>query len=140
MARLGRSLRPDGKSVPAIRTEAIRKEFNGFVAVKDVSLEVAEGQSFGLLGPNGAGKSTLIRMLTTLLLPTRGTASVAGYDIRKNADSVRKSVGVIAQAMTSDPDLTAAENLNFYARLYGLSGANRRKLVEELLVTVDLWE
>jgi ABC-2 type transport system ATP-binding protein len=123
-----------------IRTEGLCKLFDDFAAVDEVTFETDEGQSFGLLGPNGAGKSTLIRMLTTLIEPTSGTALVAGHDIRRNPDSVRREIGVIPQAMTSDPELTAAENLNFYARLYGLSGSARRHTVEELLVTIDLHE
>ena len=126
--------------MPAIRTEGLRKQFGEFVAVRDVSFEVAEGENFGLLGPNGAGKSTLIRLLTTLLEPTSGTAEVAGYDVRRDPDSVRRAIGVIPQAFTSDPGLTAGENLDFYAKLYRVPPSRRRRMVDELLMSVGLSE
>ena len=86
----------------------------------DISFSVEPGEIFGLLGPNGAGKSTLIRMLTTLLPPTTGTASVGGFDIVKQPDSVRRTIGVIPQAMTSDTELSVEENLIIFAKLYGV--------------------
>jgi ABC-2 type transport system ATP-binding protein len=91
-----------------------------------------------LLGPNGAGKSTLIRMMVTLLLPTSGTAVVNGYDIVKQANGVRKSIGVIPQAMTSDLELSVEENLIIFAKLYGVPRAKREKLIDELLAAVEL--
>jgi len=126
--------------MPAIRVDGLRKQFGDFVAVQGASFHVAEGENFGLLGPNGAGKSTLIRMLTTLLEPTSGTAQVAGHDVRREADAVRRAIGVIPQALTSDPDLTAAENLEFYAKLYSVPRSPRRRMVDELLASVDLLE
>jgi ABC-2 type transport system ATP-binding protein len=122
----------------AIRAVDLRKAFGTFVAVKGVSLDVEAGSSFALLGPNGAGKSTLIRMLTTLVEPTSGTATVAGYDVIKQADDVRRAIGVIPQALTSDPELTAAENLEFYAGLYSVPRAQWPELVERLLHLVNL--
>jgi ABC-2 type transport system ATP-binding protein len=122
----------------AIRAVDLRKAFGDFVAVKAVSLDVEAGSSFALLGPNGAGKSTLIRMLTTLVEPTSGTATVAGYDVMRQADDVRRAIGVIPQALTSDPELTAAENLEFYAGLYSVPRAQWPELVERLLHLVDL--
>ncbi len=104
----------------AIEVKGLTKRFGDFVAVDHVSFEVSEGELFGLLGPNGAGKTTLIRMLTTLTPPTEGTAQVAGHDVRKDADGVRNSIGVIPQAPTSDPELTAEENLQIHAKLYGV--------------------
>ena len=83
-----------------------------------------EGEIFGLLGPNGAGKSTLIRMMTTLIPITSGKAFIAGYDVSENADAARRTMGVIPQAMTSDIDLTVAENMSIYAK--ALRGAARR--------------
>ncbi len=124
--------------MPAIRSEGLRKEFGGFAAVKSVSLHVEEGENFGLLGPNGAGKSTFIRMLTTLLSPTAGTASVAGYDIRSDPDAVRRRIGVVPQPITSDLKLTAAENLDFYAKLHSVPGSKRRKIIPELLEWIGL--
>ena len=96
------------------------------------------GEIFGLLGPNGAGKSTLIRMLTTLVPPTSGTAIVAGHDIIRDPNAVRASIGVIPQNMTSDPELTCAENIGIHARLYGITGARRRQRTAELLEAVGL--
>ena len=123
---------------PAIRATGLRKVFGDFVAVQDVSLDVAAGSSFALLGPNGAGKSTLIRMLTTLIEPTAGTATVAGHDVAKHPDAVRRAIGVIPQALTSDPELTAAENLEFYAGLYSVPRQTWPALVSGLLDLVDL--
>jgi len=108
------------------------------VAVDDVSLAVEQGELFGLLGPNGAGKTTLIRMLTTLTPPSSGSAHVAGYDVRTEAEGVRNSIGVIPQALTSDPELTAEENLNIHAKLYGVPSERRTALVRDLLEAVDL--
>jgi len=108
------------------------------LAVDNVSFTVRSGEIFGLLGPNGAGKSTLIRMLTTLVPPTDGTAVVAGHDIIHDPTAVRESIGVIPQNMTSDPELTCAENLGIHARLYGITGAARRRVTAELLQAVGL--
>ncbi len=99
--------------VPAAVTGTIEvknlvKQFGTFTAVDDISFTVQAGEIFGLLGPNGAGKSTLIRMLVTLLPPTRGSASINGFDVVKRANDVRCSIGVIPQAMTSDLELTRA--------------------------------
>jgi len=91
---------------PAIQVIDIVKRFGNFTAVDGVSFAVEEGEIFGLLGPNGAGKSTLIRMMTTLLDITSGTAIIEGADVRKNPNTARRSMGVIPQAMTSDGDLT----------------------------------
>ena len=108
------------------------------LAVDDVSFQVPKGEIFGLLGPNGAGKSTLIRMLTTLVPPTSGTALVGEHDIIRDPNAVRMNIGVIPQNMTSDPELTCAENLGIHARLYGITGARRRQRTEELLEAVGL--
>jgi ABC-2 type transport system ATP-binding protein len=106
--------------LPAIAVEHAVKRYGDFEAVKDVSFSVAEGEIFGLLGPNGAGKSTLIRMMTTLIPLTAGRAIVAGHDVAKDPDAVRRVIGVIPQALTSDPDLTVEENLSIYAKLYSM--------------------
>ena len=103
-----------------------------------VSFDVAEGEVFGLLGPNGAGKSTLIRMMTTLLEITGGTALVEGYDVRNDPNKARRNIGVIPQAMTSDGDLTVWENLSIYSKLYGIAPAERESSINELLELVDL--
>jgi ABC-2 type transport system ATP-binding protein len=122
----------------AIDVQEIVKQFGDFTAVGGISFAVEEGEIFGLLGPNGAGKSTLIRMMTTLLQPTRGTAKVNGFDIVTQADGVRQSIGVIPQAMTSDVELSVEENLSIYAKLYGVPREKRRRLIQELLAAVEL--
>jgi ABC-2 type transport system ATP-binding protein len=122
----------------AIAVENIVKRYGDFEAVKGVSFAVAEGEIFGLLGPNGAGKSTLIRMMTTLIPVTAGKAIVAGHDVSKDPDDVRRAIGVIPQAMTSDQDLTVGENLSIYAKLYGVPRAQREKSIAEVLEAVDL--
>jgi ABC-2 type transport system ATP-binding protein len=124
--------------VSAIEVMEIRKCFGDFCAVNGLSFTVQQGEIFGLLGPNGAGKSTLIRMLTTLLPPTSGTARVNGFDVIKQANKVRSTIGVIPQAMTSDLDLTAAENMNIFAKLYKVPKERRSRVVPELLKAVDL--
>src|SRR5213083_1143601 len=122
----------------AIDVRNIVKTFGDFTAVKGITFAVDEGEIFGLLGPNGAGKSTLIRMLTTLLPPTSGSARVTGYDVVQSAEGVRCSIGVIPQAMTSDLDLSLAENLNIFAKLYSVPRETRRRRVKELLEAVEL--
>jgi ABC-2 type transport system ATP-binding protein len=122
----------------AIEVEHIVKRYGDFEAVKDVNFRVAEGEIFGLLGPNGAGKSTLIRMMTTLIPVTSGKAIVAGHDVAKDPDAVRRLIGVIPQALTSDPDLTLEENLSIYAKLYSVPRAQRERNVTEVLEAVDL--
>ena len=124
--------------MPAIDVRNIVKKFGDFTAVNGVSFTVEEGEIFGLLGPNGAGKSTLIRMLTTLLPPTAGTALVSGFDVKEQADGVRRSIGVIPQALTSDLELSVEENLIIFAKLYGVPRAKRVKLIDELLAAVEL--
>ncbi|MGD0546224.1 MAG: ATP-binding cassette domain-containing protein [Terracidiphilus sp.] len=125
-------------TAPAIEVAHIVKRYGDFEAVKDVSFSVADGEIFGLLGPNGAGKSTLIRMMTTLIPLTGGRAIVAGHDVVKEPDAVRRMIGVIPQALTSDPDLTVEENLSIYAKLYSVPKAERIKNITEVLEAVDL--
>jgi ABC-2 type transport system ATP-binding protein len=122
----------------AIDVRQIVKRFGDFTAVQGISFAVDEGEIFGLLGPNGAGKSTLIRMLTTLLSPTEGTAIVNGFDVVREANGVRQSIGVIPQAMTSDVELSVEENLIIYAKLYGVPREKRIRLMAELLDAVEL--
>ncbi len=122
----------------AIEVSGIRKCFGEFCAVDGLTFTVEHGEIFGLLGPNGAGKSTLIRVLTTLLPPTAGTARVNGFDVASDPDMVRSSIGVIPQAMTSDLDLSAAENMLIFAKLYGVPREKRNRVIHELLEAVDL--
>ena len=128
----------NGSGPPAIAVEHIVKRYGDFEAVKDISFSVADGEIFGLLGPNGAGKITLIRMMTTLIPLTAGKAIVAGHDVAKDPDAVRRMIGVIPQALTSDPDLTVEENLSIYAKLYSVPKAEREKNIAEVLEAVDL--
>jgi ABC-2 type transport system ATP-binding protein len=122
----------------AIEVRDIYKKFGDFTAVKGITFDVKAGEIFGLLGPNGAGKSTLIRMMVTLLPPTSGTATINGFDVVKKADDVRRSIGVIPQAMTSDLELTVHENLLIFAKLYGVPRETRTRLIAELLEAVEL--
>jgi len=121
-----------------IEVEKLTKCFGDFCAVDALSFTVNHGEVFGLLGPNGAGKSTLIRMLTTLVTPTSGTARVNGFDVTRAANEVRQSIGVIPQAMTTDLDLSAEENLSIFAKLYGIPREKRRHTIRELIRAVDL--
>ncbi len=122
----------------AIEVQHIIKKYGDFTAVDDVSFNVKEGEIFGLLGPNGAGKSTLIRMMTTLIPITAGTARISGHDVAKDPNAVRRTIGVIPQALTSDLDLTVEENLSIYAKLYDVPAKERERSIDELLELVDL--
>jgi ABC-2 type transport system ATP-binding protein len=124
--------------MPDVEVDKLRKCFGDFCAVDSLSFSVNHGEVFGLLGPNGAGKSTLIRMLTTLVLPTSGTARVGGHDIVRTPNEVRQVIGVIPQAMTSDLDLSAEENMSIFAKLYGIPREKRRRMIDELIEAVDL--
>src|SRR5579859_8046387 len=121
-----------------IEVEKLTKCFGDFCAVKELTFTVSHGEVFGLLGPNGAGKSTLIRMLTTLVPPTSGTARIDGFDVVRGANQVRQCIGVIPQAMTSDLDLSAEENMSIFAKLYSIPRDKRRRTIRELLKAVDL--
>ncbi len=125
-------------ATPAIEVENIVKRYGSFEAVGGVTFQVADSEIFGLLGPNGAGKSTLIRMMTTLIPVTEGRALIAGHDVVREPDAVRRLIGVIPQALTSDIDLTVEENLSIYAKLYGVPRAERERNITRLLEAVDL--
>lgn len=124
----------------AIEARKLTKRFGDTVAVDGIDLAVREGELFGILGPNGAGKTTLVRMLIGLLPITSGEAWVAGVDVRRDPDAVRRALGGVPQALTSDLDLTGQENLDIFARLFSMRGAERRERIEELLHRVGLWE
>jgi ABC-2 type transport system ATP-binding protein len=117
----------------AIRTVALHKRFGDLIAVERLDLEVRRGEIFGLLGANGSGKTTTIRMLTGLLPPTSGEATVAGIDVVRDPEAVRRRLGYMSQRYGLYDDLTAEENLRFYAGLYGLIGREGRERVEELI-------
>jgi len=103
-----------------------------------MSFEIARGELFGLLGPNGAGKTTLISILATMLPATRGSATVCGFDVRTQAEQVRRSIGIVFQDPSLDDELTGEENLDFHARLYGMDSRTRRSRRDEVLALVDL--
>ena len=124
----------------AIEAHGITKRFGSLVAVDHVDLEVREGELFGLLGPNGAGKTTLLRMLIGLISITSGEARVAGVDVRRDPDGVRRALGVVPQALTSDLELTGYENLDIYGRFFDVHRSQRRARIDELLHRVGLWE
>jgi ABC-2 type transport system ATP-binding protein len=121
-----------------IETHDLTREFNGLTAVDRVSFSVKKGEIFGFLGPNGAGKSTTINMLTTLLLPTGGTALVDGYDIVEEQDQVRRSIGIVPQDMVLENELTARENLIFHGEVYGMSRHEIEERIPDLLKLVEL--
>ena len=121
-----------------IEAKGLTRRFDGLVAVDHIDLDVEEGEIFGFLGPNGAGKTTTIKMLTTLLKPSEGEAKVCGYDVVKQPDLVRRSIGVVFQEPALDDQLTGRENLDFHARLYGLNRREREERIEEVLKLVGL--
>ena len=122
----------------AICVEGISKHFGKVRALDNISLSVGEGIVFALLGPNGSGKTTLIRILTTLLIPDSGTARVGGFDIRKNASSIRPIIGLAGQYPAVDEDLTGKENLEMIGQLYHLGNIKSRARTGELLQTFEL--
>jgi len=123
-----------------IEVEGLTKRFGEFVAADEVSFAVDRGEIYGLLGPNGAGKTTLIRMLTTLLAPTSGTARVEGHDIVREKSAVRRAIGTVSQAQTTDENLTVRENLSVQGKMYGLSGRTLSQRIERRLNQVGLWD
>lgn len=129
---------PSRPSDIAIEARDLTKHFGDFVAVDGVSFEVPRGTVLGILGPNGAGKTTTVRMMTTLLTPTSGTAFVAGHDVTREPTRVRAAMGLTAQGATVDDLLTGRENLRMIGALYGLSRGAARSRADELLEQFDL--
>ena len=133
---------PSQANVPArdrgITVERLTRRFGDLVAVDDTDLRVESGEIFGFLGPNGAGKSTLVKMLTTILAPTSGRASVAGHDVRRHQSKVRELIGVALQDVGLDPLMTGAELLVLQARLFGEPAGGARRTAARLLTTVGL--
>ena len=123
-----------------IEVKNLTKKFDDFVAVNDVSFSVNEGEIFAFLGPNGAGKSTTIKMLTTLLHPTRGTVTLAGHDPVRQPDLVRRTFGIVFQDPSLDDELTAWENMEFHGVLYDVPDKLRWERILQLLKFVDLWD
>jgi ABC-2 type transport system ATP-binding protein len=126
------------QTTKAVEVFELAKKFGSITAVDEVSFEVMEGEIFGFLGPNGAGKTTLVRMLTTLVKPTSGGARVACCDVAKRPEAVRREIGVVPQALTSDLDLTGFENMDIYGRFYGIPSKERKERINDLLEKVGL--
>jgi ABC-2 type transport system ATP-binding protein len=127
--------------MPAIlEVDNLKKKYGDFEAVKGISFEVQEGEVFGLLGPNGAGKTQTISMLTGVIEPTSGTARIGGHDIRSDMDKAKKINGLVPQDLALYPTLSARANLNFFGRIYGLSGKDLKERVEDVLRIVALTE
>jgi ABC-2 type transport system ATP-binding protein len=124
----------------AITVAGLSKSFGDVEAVRGVDFEVAVGEVFGFLGPNGAGKSTTINMLCTLLKPSAGSATVAGYDVVKDRDDVRRHIGLVFQDPTLDSYLTGAQNLRMHAELYGVERELVAPRMQQVLTMVGLWE
>jgi ABC-2 type transport system ATP-binding protein len=124
----------------AIEVNELRKSFDDLEAVRGVSFEVGRGEIFGFLGPNGAGKTTTINMLCTLVTPTGGSAFVAGHDVARERDDVRRNIGLVFQDQTLDGQLTATQNLRLHAELYGIERPLVEPRIRQVLEMVDLWE
>src|SRR3954453_6413416 len=124
----------------AIEVSGLAKAFGEIEAVRGVSFEVGRGEVFGFLGPNGAGKTTTINMLCTLARPTGGSALVAGHDVVRERDDVRRNIGLVFQDPTLDGYLTAAQNLRLHAELYGVQSALVEPRMRQVMEMVGLWE
>jgi len=123
-----------------IEIKKLTKKFGDFTAVDNINLSIREGEIFGFLGPNGAGKTTTISMLTTLIKPTKGNATISGHDISQESIDVRSVIGVVPQSFALFPELTAQENLNYIGKLYGLTSKKIKERSEYLLKQVSLYE
>jgi len=124
----------------AIHAADLTRRFGDLVAVDRISFDIEQGEIFGLLGPNGAGKTTTLSMLSTMLEPTSGTATVMGIDVTKDQDGVRKAIGIVFQDQSLDEELTAQENMDFHGRLYRIPKETREQRTEELLKLVELFD
>ncbi|MEO8431703.1 MAG: ATP-binding cassette domain-containing protein [Acidobacteriota bacterium] len=125
---------------PSIEAIGLTKRFGDFVADDSVTFTVPPGETYGLLGPNGAGKTTLVRMLTTLLPPTSGVARIRGHDVVSARGQVRRAIGTVSQAITTDENLSVRENLSVQGKMYGLWGRELKRRIELRLGQVGLWE
>jgi ABC-2 type transport system ATP-binding protein len=136
--KINRSQPPSEPKSLILQTEELTRRFGKFTAVNDLSISVERGEIFGLLGPNGAGKSTVIKMLTTLLPITEGTAILAGYDVSRQSDPVRRAIGYVPQALSADGSLTGYENLLIFAKLYEIPKKGRDRRIWEILEYMGL--
>ncbi len=123
-----------------IEVESLTRMYGSFAAVDALSLQVVQGEIFGLVGPNGAGKTTTIKMLTTLLPPTSGSATLAGYDVVRQAAQVRRVIGYVPQVISADGSLTGYENLMVFAKLYDLPPSERKRRIDDALEFMGLSE
>lgn len=128
----------DGGGNAAVRINALRKAFGSLIAVQGLTLSIASGEVFGLLGPNGSGKTTTIRMLCGLIAPTSGDATVAGFDVVRESEKIRRVIGYMSQKYGLYDDLTVWENLRFYSTVYGLRGAERDARIDALMGELGL--
>jgi ABC-2 type transport system ATP-binding protein len=140
LADTGQDVVTQDVSDPVVMARGLTKHYGGIEAVRGIDLDVVAGETFGFLGPNGAGKSTTIGMLCTLIGPTSGSATVAGYDVVHDRDEVRRNIGLVFQDTTLDGYLTAAQNLRFHAELYGMPRALIADRMERVLTMVGLWD
>ncbi len=128
------------KKLDIIKVNNLTKKFKKLTAVNHISFSVKKGEIFGFLGPNGAGKTTTIKMLTTLLNPTEGDATIVDFDIVTQRNQVRQNIGIVFQEPALDIELSGEENLEYHARMYGINKSNRKKRIDEVLSLVDLEE
>ena len=136
---LSRANRPPSSADEAVvEAEGLTKRFGSFAAARDISFRIRRGEIFGLLGPNGAGKSTTFKMLCGLLVPTEGTARVAGADLYRSGGRARAKLGYMAQKFSLYGDLSARQNLDFFSGIYGLSGRNRREAIDRMVDAFEL--
>ena len=124
--------------LPAVSARNLSKRFGNFTAVDQVSFSIPKGEIFGLLGPNGAGKTTTIRMLCGIFPPTAGEGAVLGFDIKKDAEEIKKNIGYMSQKFSLYNDLTAHENIHFYASIYGVPRKQRQERIKEMIEMAGL--
>jgi len=124
----------------AIALDRVSKIYNNLPVVNELSFTIEKGEIFGLLGPNGAGKSTTIRMIITLTEASQGEIAVAGYDVKKYRDQVKKNIGVVLQQISVDGELTVWENLEFHGRMHHIPNPQRQELIDRYLDYVSISE
>src|SRR5690349_6712670 len=121
-----------------IKTDRLTKRFGDFIATNEITFEVAKGEIFGFLGANGAGKTTAMRMLCGLSIPSSGAATIAGFDVYKNTEAIKKNIGYMSQKFSLYEDLTVMENIRFFGGIYGLTNAELKRKSEELILKLGL--